>query len=111
MKRFHCRPTTTRHILATILIVAFNTASSHAQTDALVQPESRPCPSADQDGVRIPDSIQAPDHLRRKMEEMLQKSATFRAQCRRIAEAPRLYVRVRIDSRIANRSYRARTTI
>ncbi len=38
-------------------------------------------------------------------------SATFRAQCRRIAEAPSLRVVIRIDPALVERSYRARTLI
>ena len=38
-------------------------------------------------------------------------SATFRAQCRRIAEAPSLRVVIRIDPALVERRYRARTLI
>ena len=41
---------------------------------------------------------------------MLQRSATFREQYRRIAEAPSLIVGVRTDVRLCETSYRARTT-
>ena len=45
------------------------------------------------------------------MHVMRQKSATFRSQCRRIAEAPQLYVRVNVDMRMTARTYGAVTTI
>ena len=44
--------------------------------------------------MRLPDSIQVQDDLRPRVAVMLRKSPTFRAQCRRIAEAAQLYVRV-----------------
>jgi hypothetical protein len=57
--------------------------------------------------VRLPDGIQVADDLRPRVELMLRKSATFRSQCRRIAEAPQLYVRVRVDTLMTGRAYRA----
>ena len=45
------------------------------------------------------------------MHVMLERSPTFRSQCRRIAEAPNLSVRVRLDMAIIGRIYRAVTSI
>ncbi len=59
----------------------------------------------------IPVTVSIPGDLRRHVESMLAMSATFRAQCRRIAEAPSLRVVIRIDPGLVERSYRARTTI
>ena len=61
--------------------------------------------------MRLPDGIQVSDDLRPRLQLMLEKSATFRSQCRRIGEAPQLYVRVRLDVRITGRTYRAVTRI
>jgi hypothetical protein len=48
--------------------------------------------------------------LQRYIDSMLAASATFRAQCQRIAGARALVVLIRIDPRLAERSYRARTS-
>ena len=69
------------------------------------------CPSSDAAAVRLPDGIQVSDDLRPRLHAMLEKSATFRSQCRRIGEARQLYVRVRLDARITGRTYRAVTRI
>jgi hypothetical protein len=59
----------------------------------------------------LPATVSVPGDLRRHVESMLAMSATFRAQCRRIAEAPSLRVVIRIDPALVERSYRARTSI
>ena len=48
--------------------------------------------------------------LQRHIESMLAASATFRAQCQRIARSRSLVVLIRVDPAIAERSYRARTS-
>src|SRR5205823_3196957 len=101
MTRSPSRTTTTRHILATIVFVALGAASSRAQTDTAQTLESRVCPWTNREPVRIPDSVEVQDELRGPMEAMLRKSATFQSQIRRIARAPRLYVRVRADPFLA----------
>jgi hypothetical protein len=55
-------------------------------------------------------SIQFAPELRSDVDRMLQRSATFREQYRRIAEARPLIVGVRLDVRLCQTSYRARTT-
>jgi hypothetical protein len=55
-------------------------------------------------------SMQFAPELRSEVDRMLQRSATFREQYRRIAEAPSLIVGVRTDVRLCETSYRARTT-
>jgi len=55
-------------------------------------------------------SIQFAPELRREVEELLQYSPTFRAQYQRIAETPRIVVGVRVDVRLTQTNYRARTT-
>lgn len=57
----------------------------------------------------FPAGVSVPGDLRRHVESMLVVSATFRAQCRRIAEAPSLRVVIRVDPALVDRSYRART--
>src|SRR5215831_18612671 len=55
-------------------------------------------------------SIQFAPELRPDVDRMLERSATFRAQYRRIAEARSLIVGVRTDVRLCETSFRARTT-
>ena len=127
MKRFPCRIPDARTGLATIVFVALAASSSaqirmpasvsvpapesaSGQADLIATPESRACPSTERP-ARIPDSIQVSDDLLPRLHVMLEKSATFRSQCRRIAEAPQLYVRVKLDMRLTARTYRAVTTI
>lgn len=61
------------------------------------------------DGV-LPSNIRLPKLLRSRVAVMLQRSPTFREQCRRIAEAPSVHVDVRPDLRFMDlRSVRATT--
>jgi hypothetical protein len=55
-------------------------------------------------------SIQVVPELRIDVAEMLQRSPTFRAQYRRIAESGSIVVGVHMDSRLCGSSFRARTT-
>src|SRR5262245_13103062 len=55
-------------------------------------------------------SIQFARELKSEVDRMLQRSATFREQYRRIAEAPMVVVGVRTDVRLCETSYKARTT-
>jgi hypothetical protein len=127
MKRFPPSITEARNGLVTIVFVALGAASVSAQRPAsssvqspgsasvqaevIARAESRPCPSREDAAVRIPDSIRVSDDLLPRMQMMLEKSATFRSQCRRIAEAPQLYVRVKLDTSLTGRTYRALTKI
>jgi hypothetical protein len=56
-------------------------------------------------------SIQFAPELRPDVDRMLQQSATFREQYRRIAEAGSLIVGVRTDVRLCETSFRARTKV
>jgi hypothetical protein len=59
----------------------------------------------------LPLSVSVPDDLRRHVESMLSMSATFREQCRRLAESPALIrVLMHVHPALSDRSYRARTT-
>ena len=127
MKRFPRKITDARNGLATIVFVVFGAASSSAQTpqaapvqalesssvhaDVIEKLESLPCPAREEAGVRIPESIQVSDDLLPRLHAMLEKSATFRSQCRRIAGAPHLYVRLKLDMMLTGRTYRAVTKI
>lgn len=66
--------------------------------------------AGDAPSTRIPAAIVAPDDLRRHMAMMLERSATFRQQCRRL-EAAQLRVEIHVDSRLIDAAYRALTTI
>jgi hypothetical protein len=106
------RSAATPHVLTTIALVALGAAPTCAQADGIAQAAPRVCQVRDRDApVRIPDSIHAPSDLRRRMEVMLQNSPTFRLQCRRIARAPQLYVRINFDVGVTGRPYRAMTKI
>ena len=58
----------------------------------------------------MPSNIDAPDDLWHHMRLMLQRSATFRQQCRRL-DVPRLHVRIRPDAQLLDRPFRARSVI
>jgi hypothetical protein len=60
--------------------------------------------------LSLPANIDAPDHLRRRMGEMLRRSATFRQQCLRL-ETPGLRVQIRTDALLVDGPYRARSVI
>jgi hypothetical protein len=127
MEHLPRRITGARHMLATIVFVALGAASSSAQApasspvqaaaspsvpaDAIAKSESRPCSSWDEAAMRLPGSIQVSDELCARLQMMLEKSPTFRSQVRRIAAAPQLYVRVKLDMSISGRTYRAVTKI
>jgi hypothetical protein len=62
--------------------------------------------------ARWPQNVRFVDGLDRHASRMLQQSATVRRQCRAIAAADDgLYVRVRVNVLIAERSYRARSVV
>jgi hypothetical protein len=61
--------------------------------------------------ARVPDSFAIAEQLRPHAETMLLQSIPFREQCARLASAPLLLVRVRIDVGLLDRSYRARSLI
>ena len=95
-----------------MVFVALGASSSSAQSnEAIGTPDSRGCRSRDETAGHLPDSLQVAPDLLPRMQVMLERSPTFRAQCRRIAEAPHLYVRVRLDMAISGRTYRAVTKI
>jgi len=61
--------------------------------------------------AHLPETIQLADHLASDLMKMLETSATFRSQCDRIASAPWVQVRVRVNRAIEHRPYRARSII
>jgi len=71
----------------------------------------RPARAADDVAMPLlPSAIEAAEDLRRYLEMMLRRSATFRQQCLR-REAPRLRVQIRRDAQFYDKPYQARTTI
>jgi hypothetical protein len=112
MKRLPPRTTDARIVWATIVFIALGAWSSSAQSrEAIGTADSRACRWRDRTAVGLPASIQVADDLLPRLHVMLERSPTFRSQCRRIAEAPHLYVRVRLDMAIIGRTYRAVTKI
>ena len=89
-----------------VLVVAFlhAAAATAADADLIVLPCAPTAPA-------LPASVSVPDDLHRHIASMLALSATFRAQCRRIAEASQLLVLMRLDPALVDRSYKARTAI
>jgi hypothetical protein len=61
------------------------------------------------DAARLPAAVHIPDQLIAPLQKMLKQSPTFRSQCRKIAETPDIYVRVRFDWHIDPHLCRART--
>ena len=100
----------TSRVFAMMVLIVLGASRSPAQGGALSSAETAPC-AAHGAVVRLPETIQVADDLRRPVDSMLRKSTAFRSQCRQIARVPQLYARVRIDARLADKPYRARTTI
>jgi hypothetical protein len=100
----------TNRTFAMMVLVFLAASRSWAQADAPGSARIAPC-SALGGVVYMPDTIHVADDLRGPVDTMLRRSAAFRSQCRQIARVPQLYARVRVDARIVDRPYRARSTI
>jgi hypothetical protein len=61
-------------------------------------------------GSKLPANVELVSNIGRLLEQVYDRSPTFRAQCARIANAPNLRVRVRIDPSISSR-FRAFTVV
>lgn len=60
----------------------------------------------------LPHNIRIDRHILQRVRKMLQRSPTFRDQCRRLAAAPWVHVGVKLDPRVfETRSYRAVSVI
>jgi hypothetical protein len=91
-------------LIAATLIVAI-----HAHTRAAPNDPGTPQVLC---SARMPETIRFPRELQSHVRIMLQRSPTFRWQCRRIAEAAMLRVNLQLNPAIAlDRSYRALTVI
>jgi hypothetical protein len=97
-------------MFAMMVLVVLGASRSSAQAGGLSSAGTAPC-AAFGAVVHLPDTVQVADDLRRPVDTMLRKSPAFRSQCRQIARVPQLYARVRIDVRLVDKPYRARTTI
>jgi hypothetical protein len=62
-------------------------------------------------GAGLPATIRLPPEIHKRIDTMLQRSPTFRQQCRRLAETPWLHVLVRMSVELDGGSVRARSTI
>ena len=94
--------------IAFVLGMGFLLAAAATATAADADLIVIPCAST---ASALPATVSVPGDLHRHIASMLSLSATFRAQCRRIAEASKLLVLMRIDPALVDRSYRARTSI
>lgn len=77
----------------------------HASTIAAAS-EDDSCASS---APALPAWVSVPEDLQPHVQSMLSASATFRAQCQRIAAARSLVVLMQIDPGLVDRSYRAQT--
>jgi hypothetical protein len=93
-----------------VLAVGFLHTIAAAATASAADLAILPC-AAMAPAPALPATVSVPHDLQRHITAMLSLSATFRAQCRRIAEAPGLRVLIRIDPGLGDRGYRARTLI
>lgn len=60
----------------------------------------------------LPHNVRIDRHILPRVKKMLQRSPTFREQCRRLAAAPWVHVGVKLDPRVLEiRSYRALSVI
>ena len=91
-----------------VLVVGFLHVAAATVTAADADLIVLPCAST---ASALSASVSVPDDLHRHIAPMLSLSATFRAQCRRIAEASKLLVLMRLDPALVDRSYKARTAI
>jgi hypothetical protein len=98
-------------MFGTMVLVMIAVSRSSAQAEGHGSARTAPCDPIGAVVVHLPGTIQVSGDLRPSVDTMLRKSATFRSQCRQIAREPLLYVRVRIDSEITDKPYRARSTI
>ena len=64
----------------------------------------------DEEAPACAAAVSVAKDLQRYVESMLTASATFRAQCQRLARAHSLLVLIRVDPGLSERSYRARTS-
>lgn len=79
---------------------------------AIAQPSDElPAVAAGSARGGLPPNIRVPREIRQRIETMLERSATFRDQCRRLADAPWLHVLVRQMVDFEPRSIRAHSTI
>jgi hypothetical protein len=72
---------------------------------------SAPRPEIRAQALWASNTIQIVPELQPDIEAMLQRSPTFRAQYRRIAETGSVIVGVQVDARLCGTSFRARTTL
>jgi hypothetical protein len=93
--------------MAATMIAFLCGASQTRAADPDPRPLTVPCVS----GSTLPANVYLPPQLLRHVDVMLLASQTFRAQCRRIAGVPRLRVLIRVEPKLAERPYRAMTTI
>jgi hypothetical protein len=100
----------TSRVFAMMVLVVLAATRSSAQANAHGSAKTAPC-GAFGAVVHMPETIHVADDLRGPVDTMLRKSAAFRSQCRQIARVPQLYARVRVDPRLVDRPYRARSTI
>lgn len=103
----HRRYTSTTAVVV-VIVLLFAAGNSNAFSPEPISGKTTFCGAAP---ARMPPRVQIANDLLHHVGWMLARSPTFRRQCRRIAGAPLLYVRVRYDGSLVERSFRARTVI
>lgn len=99
----------TKILIAVVSFVLACAAQLSGASDDAVS--TRPRSVCRAESPRLPDTVQLADDLRADVHTMLRQSATFRNQCQRIADTRLLYVRVRRNPGLVERSYRAKSVI
>lgn len=91
--------------LATSLLVLTLSLPNAAAQSPDAPLEAPPCAS------RLPANVNVQRELLKRVATMLARSATFRDQCRRLAETPWMHVRVMVKPELDRPSLRALSTI
>lgn len=103
--------TKTLHVLRACLVFLFVVELSGGNLRAADDDDRSAIEMCTASSPHVPPTVAIARELRGNVEQMLLQSATFREQCRRMAEAPRLHVIVRVNPQIPQTICRARSVI
>jgi hypothetical protein len=93
------------------IALLFTLSTSVVAADEHAESIPAPLTSCTRGSRRLPDSVHLPADLRLDVHRMLERSETFRQQCRRIAAAPLVRIWIRLNPQVGEDGYRPRTTI
>jgi uncharacterized Zn finger protein len=103
-----------RHRRYAFVVVVAGLLASFAQSERVRASSTDESPTSVShlcDARQFPDTVQIDRAVRSRISVMLERSPTFRQQCRRVAATRRLYIRVRVNGFIVSNRFRARTRI